>query len=74
MIGAFNPFGGHYKRENENWSDLNPVKSRISTGSLTRMYTIKFTFNLDFGRKFSGGDKRINNSDTDSGIMSGAKK
>lgn len=74
MLGAFNPFGGHYKRNNENRSELNPVKSRISTESLTRMYTIKVTFNLDFGRKFSGGDKRINNSDTDSGIMSGAKK
>lgn len=73
MIGAFNPFGGQYKRDNENRSELNPVKSTISTESLTRMYTIKFTFNLDFGRKFSGGDKRINNSDTSSGIMSGAK-
>lgn len=74
MLGAFNPFGGTYKRNNENWSELNPVKSKISTENLVRMYTIKVTFNLDFGRKFSGGDKRINNSDTDSGIMSGAKK
>lgn len=73
MLMAFNPFGGKYEQESENRSKLNPVATKIYTDNLTRMYVAKFTFNLDFGRKFSGGDKRINNSDTDSGIMSGAK-
>ncbi|SHF85738.1 TonB-dependent receptor [Dysgonomonas macrotermitis] len=73
MLAAFNPFGGVYEQKSENRAKLNPVNTRVSTENLTRMYVAKFTFNLDFGRKFSGGDKRINNSDTDSGIMSGAK-
>lgn len=70
---AFSPFGGTYKREDKNYSDLNPVKSTIRTDNLVQECMISFTYNFDFGRKFQGGNKRTNNNDTDSGIMSGAK-
>lgn len=74
MLGAFNPFGGDYKRNDENWSNLAYSKSRIFTDNLAQMVFVRASFNINFGRQFKGGDRRINNSDTDSGIMSGAKK
>lgn len=74
MLAAFNPFGGSYKRYEENWSKLAPSKNQVYTGDLKQMFGIRASFNINFGRQFNGGDRRINNSDTDSGIMSGAKK
>jgi len=74
MLGAFNPFGGDYKRYEENWSDIAFSRSRVFTADLTPMFCLRATFNINFGRQFKGGDRRINNSDTDSGIMSGTKK
>lgn len=74
MLGAFNPFGGSYKRYEENWSKLAPSKNEIFTNDIKQMFMVRATFNINFGRQFKGGDRRINNSDTDAGIMSGAKK
>ena len=34
---------------------------------------LNFSFNLDFGKHYNDGGKRINNSDTDTGILSGTK-
>jgi len=73
MIGAFCPFTKTYKANNENWAALNPVKSEIHTRNMTQMFFVKCSFNLDFGKQFRTGRKQINNSDNDSGIMSGAK-
>lgn len=72
-IGSFNPFGGDYKRYDENWSSLNHSSSQIFTDNLKQMVFVKASFNINFGRQFKAGDKRLNNSDNDSGIMSGAK-
>lgn len=72
-LGAFNPFGGSYKRNDQNWSAMIPAQSRIYTDNLTQLIFIKASFNVNFGRQFKGGDKRLNNSDNDSGIMSGSK-
>ncbi len=72
-LGAFNPFGGTYKRNDQNWSAMIPTQSKIYTNNLTQLVFIKASFNVNFGRQFKGGDKRLNNSDNDSGIMSGSK-
>ena len=34
---------------------------------------LKVTFNLDFGKKRNSQGRRINNKDTDTGILSGNK-
>lgn len=73
MFGALSPFTKTYKSENENWATLNPVRSEIHTTNMTQMFFVKFGFNLNFGKQFKDGNRRINNSDNDSGIMSGAK-
>jgi len=74
MLGAFNPFGGSYKRYEENWSRLTPSKNEIFTNDIKQMFVLRASFNINFGRQFNGGNRRINNSDNDSGIMSGSKK
>ncbi len=73
-VGSFNPFGGNYKRNDENWSNLAYSKSQIFSDNLKQMIFVRASFNINFGRQFKGGDRRLNNSDTDSGLMSGAKK
>ncbi len=74
MLGAFNPFGGSYKRYEENWSSLASSKNEIFTNDIKQMVFIRASFNINFGRQFNGGNRRINNADTDAGIMSGSKK
>lgn len=74
MAGAFNPFGGDYKRYEENWSKMISSKNHIYTDDIKQMFLVKMSFNINFGRQFKSADRRINNSDTDAGLMSGAKK
>jgi len=74
MIGAMNPIGTDYKTKQENWSKFVPSKSQLIGDNLTPLLFIRASFNINFGRQFKGGDRRINNADTDAGIMSGAKK
>lgn len=73
ILGSFNPFGGTYKRNDQNWSAMIPTQSKVYTENLTQLIYIKASFNVNFGRQFKGGDKRLNNSDNDSGIMSSSK-
>lgn len=72
MIGWLNPFLKEYKTDNENWAALNPVKSQIHTTN-TQSFLVKLAVNLNYGKQIRGGNKRTNNTDTDSGIMQGTK-
>lgn len=74
MLGVFCPFKKTYKADNENWAALNPVKSEIHTDDMTRMIFVKCSVNLNFGKQSKGGRKLLDNSDDDSGIMSGTKQ
>lgn len=74
MVGAMNPLGTDYKTRNESWSNLYSSKSQLTGYDLTPLLFVKFSFNINFGRQFNGNGRRINNADTDAGIMSGAKK
>ena len=70
----FNPFSKRYDQSSENLSKLASNTSYVYSDNLARTFAIQFTMNLNFGRKFNAGDKRLNNSDSNSGIMSGTKK
>jgi len=74
MFGGFNPFGGDYKRYEENWSKLVPSRNEIFTNDIKQMFFVKASINIDFGRQFKSSNRRLNNEDSDAGIMSGAKK
>jgi len=74
MLGMLNPFTRTYRSENENWSTLNPVVSKIHTTNMNQVLFAKLSLNMNFGKQQKGGNKRISNSDNDSGIMSGRKQ
>jgi len=75
-LGAmmFNPFSKNYDQGSRNYSALAPSVSDVYTDNFGQIVVVNFTLNLNFGRQFKAGHKRINNDDTDAGIMSGAKK
>jgi len=69
----FNPFADNYKQENENWSQYASYKRSNYIKESSRMFLMQFTYNFSFGRKFKGDQKRLNNTDDDSGVMSTGK-
>jgi hypothetical protein len=69
-----NPFSSEYSQGYSNRSALAPYTSNVYTHSLGQVIALNFSLNLNFGRKYQAADKRLNNKDTDAGIMTGAKK
>ena len=68
-----NPFTDDYHQGVENLSKLAPNKQLAFSKNLTRMFLLNVSFNLDFGKQKQPARKRIDNSDTDTGILSGSK-
>lgn len=68
-----NPFTKRYEQGVENLSELAPNKQMAYSTQLSRIVMLNLSFNLDFGKQYRNGGKRINNSDNDSGILSGTK-
>lgn len=68
-----NPFTNDYHQSVENVSKLTPNKQLAFSKDFTRMFMLNISFNLDFGKQKQERKKRIQNSDTDTGILSGSK-
>jgi len=68
-----NPFTDDYYQGVENVSRLAPNKQRAFSKDFTRMLMLNVSFNLDFGKQKQTTRKRIDNADTDTGILSGSK-
>ena len=68
-----NPFSKHYSQDVVNLSKAAPYTAHAFSNSFNHMVMLNFSFNLDFGKHYNDGGKRINNSDTDTGILSGTK-
>ena len=73
-IMMINPFSPEYTIGYANRSALTPFTSNIYTHNLGQVIMLNFSLNLNFGRKYNAGDKRLDNKDTDAGIMTGTKK
>jgi len=73
MAGLFNPFADNYKVDIENRSQYASYKKSMYINESSRMSVLNFTYNFSFGRSFKAGQKRINNVDEDSGVMSTGK-
>jgi len=67
--GIISPFYSQYKQYSESRNIYTPYEMNSYANDLARMILIRFGWNFDFGRKVKGENKRINNSDTDSGIV-----
>ena len=73
-VVVINPFTNEYSIGSKNYSALAPYTSNVYTNNLGQVLLLNFSLNLNFGRKYQAADKRLDNTDTDSGIMTGTKK
>ena len=63
------PFSGQYKRYSENRNLYSPAKMDTYANDFARMLLLKFSWNFNYGRRMKDSRKRLNNTDTDSGIV-----
>lgn len=68
-----NPFTKRYEQSVDNLSALAPNKQLAYSTQLSRIVMLNVSFNLGFGTQYNNSRKRINNSDNESGILSGTK-
>lgn len=68
-----NPFTKRYSQSVENLSNLAPYCQVAYSDDFKRMLMLNVSFNLDFGKQRKAEGKRINNSDSDTGILTGSK-
>jgi len=73
-ILMINPFSSEYSQSYANYSKLAPYTSNVFTHSMGQVIGFNFSLNLNFGRKYQAANKRLDNKDTDAGIMTGTKK
>lgn len=67
--GVMMPFSDQYKRYAENRNSYSPMEMHMYANDFSRMLLLKFAWNFNYGRKTKGANKRLNNEDTDPGIM-----
>ena len=73
-IMMVNPFSPHGSRTiTKDLSALAPTSNTAVMQNYRQVLMLNFNFNLDFGTKHNEGWKRIDNEDTESGILSGSK-
>ena len=73
-IMMVNPFSPHGSRTvTKDLSLLAPTSNTAVMQDYRQVLMLNFNFNLDFGTKHREGWQRLNNEDTESGILSGAK-
>ena len=72
-VGAFNPFVDNYKVAEENRSQYASYKKQNYVNETSRMFIFKLNYSFSFGRKYSSAQKRLDNTDSESGVMSTSK-
>ncbi|MDR1259412.1 MAG: outer membrane beta-barrel protein [Tannerellaceae bacterium] len=72
-LGMFNPFADNYRVDTENRSQYASYKKSHYINESSRMVVLRLTYNFSFGRTFKAGERRLNNADEDSGVMSAGK-
>lgn len=66
-----NPFTTLYTTEVENLSRIAPANKLAYSRNLRRILMINVSFNLDFGKAKTAGNKRITNTDENTGVLHG---
>ena len=72
-VGVINPFSDNYKVKTENWNQYASYKKAMYIKESSRLFVVSLTYNFSFGRTYKAGQKRLNNADNDSGVMSTGK-
>ena len=75
-LGAMmiNPFVNNWKAGSENLNASAPSKNWVYIKETSRLFAIQVSYSFNFGRKYQSSQKRLNNQDTDTGVMSSNKK
>jgi hypothetical protein len=68
-VGMLFPFTNNYKTERERISSIAPYSSRSYVKETGQLLIIRLNYNFEFGKKYNSAQKRINNSDKESGIL-----
>lgn len=68
-LGMMFPFTNNYKVGKERISRIAPFRSETFVREIGQMLVLRVGYTFEFGRKHKAGDKRLNNSDTGSGII-----
>ena len=63
------PFTNNYKVGKERISEVAPFRSETFVRETGQMVVLRMGYTFEFGRKHKAGNKGLNNSDTDSGII-----
>jgi len=71
MVNPFSPHGS--RTVTKDLSSLAPTANTAVMQNYRQVLMLNFNVNLDFGTKHREGWQRLNNEDTESGILSGAK-
>lgn len=71
--GVLNPFTKRYEQEIENVSHLAGSRQVAFSTNLSPIFMVNVSFRLDFGRSYNSKGKVLNNSDSDTGVLSGKK-
>ena len=66
-----NPFTTLYATEVENLSRIAPANKLAYSRNLRRIFMVNVSFNLDFGKAKDAGNKRITNTDENTGVLHG---
>ena len=68
-FGVMFPFTNNYKVGKERISEVAPFRSETFVKETGQMFVLRIGYTFEFGRKHKAGNKGLNNSDTDSGII-----
>lgn len=72
-ITVLNPFTKTYKRDTENFSETAPRQHTWYSNQIQGLAMLKFSYNLRWGEEYKSAQRRMNNTDSESGIVSGGK-
>lgn len=73
-VGMINPFTKEYWQDSRNLSNLASSYSKVYSNDMGRIVMLNFSWNFNWGVKYQTVKKRIDNVDTDAGIISGKRE
>ena len=68
-LRMYNPFESDYARKEVNKNQYAGYDYEYHMDDVARMVTVTFSWNFSFGRDYNSKNKRMNNKDSDSGVM-----
>lgn len=68
-LRMFNPFQKDYKRDEENWNQYAGYNYRYHIDDIARMICVTLSWNMNFGRDYKSSNKKMQNRDTDAGVL-----